>query len=303
MPLSNVEIKRMLEELDKAEIDPATTIGRIKAMIYGPKGTGKTVFALQYTKAILKKFNEGKQKIVYIDTSEGWVALRNHPGLLDDVIIIPFMSFEHLEVLLTAINRGSGKYAEVGAVILDEFSLMVSRDLEKTYLTRKPDALIPEWKDYNIESFRVRRLISAIYVTSRLHLVAISHEKEKKNEEGMVLRVFPNFNPAIGDEIMRDMHVVAYMTAKSVTKNNTPKYEREFQVHPTNRVEAKTRVGGLNVKATPKELLERSVEWLAKGGEDLVDAAVVPPLVKAEDAEEVVAESGESEDDEPIKIG
>lgn len=291
-----VERKQMYDEMlaDMTDIENIET--RAKVLIDGPKGVGKTVFVVSFAKAVMAQFSPtDKQELVYVDTSEGYVSLRNHPKLNTKIRVVRYRNLQYLGTLLMAIKAGAPPFDHVGALVLDEFSKMAERDLEEYTLKRDPEALIPEWPDYNQSQFRAKMLMKQIYEIPNLHLFMVSHEKDKKNKQGDTILTMPNFNPQFGEVIMQDLHVIGRMTAKAVkNRAGQAEYTREIQVHPTGLIEAKTRVGGLPVKVSPGELITRTLDWLSNPEADVAEE------VKVSD-EEVEIDLSVNED-EVVKI-
>lgn len=292
-----LEHKRRLAEMEAELEDVNSKIARFKGLIYGPSGTGKTVFAVGMMKAILKE--QKKQRIVYVDTSEGWVSIRNHKGLADNVLFVPFRGYDYLETLLLAIQKGVGKFENVGGIILDEATKMAARDLTLVFKARgKSEA--PEWPDYFKALERMKQLLTFIYEESpSLNLIMVGHEKDKKNNEGVVIKTFPSFNPQVAEEIKGDLHLVTRATTKQTGRQGEPVYTREYQVHPTTLVDAKTRVAGLPVKTDAQTLIAKTVDWLKKGAPE---QEVNEPAVDVEKVVEELDNVTVDNDDAPVYV-
>lgn len=268
------EHKRRLKEMAEDLEMVTEKIPRFKGMIYGPQGAGKTVFAVGLAQQLLK----GTDKtIVYVDTSEGWVSLRNHPSLMKNVKLVRYRGYEYLETLIYALKNKVAPFDNVGAMVWDEVNRMVDRDTEIVFKARANNQSgVPEWPDYYKALQRVRNLTHFLYrMDPDVHLIMISHEKDKKNDQGAVILTYPSISPRINEELGGDLHVIGRLKTKTVKgSDGMPQFTRELQVHPTSRVVAKTRVGGLPVVTDPVAFIKQTIEWLQVADEVKAEPAV-----------------------------
>jgi hypothetical protein len=94
------------------------------------------------------------------------------------------------------------------------------------------------------------------------------------------------------------MHVVTHLSAEEfVADDGTADYIRTFQVHPTKRINAKSRVGGLPVTVDGDFLIEAISEWMI-GERDTEEVEREP----VEDEDIILQESPESELDAAVHL-
>lgn len=259
-----------------ASMAPVTTKQpRFRGLLYSNSGVGKTVLAAQIMRALVP---EGLG-IIYVDTSEGWISLRNHEGLSDGIMAIPFTTIEDIRVIGQAIKQKQGVFAYIGGIILDEASSMSQIDTDRLYETRKAvaansnrpvESLTPEWADYNAALARFRAMLSELFDIEGLHVMLNAHVSEKKDSRGNITSLFPSFSPSIAKKVKEPLHLVGHMTAVSrvnpANPEGPPIYERVVQVHPTTMYDAKTRLP-INATKVPAAYLPGLIaDWINAGG-------------------------------------
>lgn len=252
--MSSVEFNELVNSFQDAE----TKTSCFRGILYGSKGVGKTTLGMQILQRLLKP----GQIILDIDTSEGYVSLRNVEGLLDNVKIQEFKSYESVRVLAKYIKEKVPPFDKVGGVMLDELSKMAEQDAVRVFEARqrgdygekeKTKALeqsTTEGRDHQIALNRFRKMYYDLFDNRDINIVATAHMLEKKDKNGVIIGIAPDFSPKIGGQVGQLTHLIAYLTAKNEpnpTDLKAARYTRDAQVHPTIRIDAKTR---LDIKTT-----------------------------------------------------
>lgn len=281
----------MLDALMAARKPLNDLIPFFKGCIYGDSGFGKTVFAAQLAQAITPN---GKT-IEYIDFLEGWVALLNHKseGLLNNVHREAYEGISQIETLAKFIKMGIEPFSNIGTVILDEFSSMTKADLDTVLKARaakdsSKDPNVPTQPDFYAGTERARRALTEL-LKANVNVIVVAHIREDKEKSGAVV-TRPAFMPNFSDTFRQMMHLVAHLTAEEFINEETgeAEYKRSLQVHPTRRVNAKTRIGGLRPNIPPEVLIPAVVEWMhGKRESELVDESGNNLVVVKEEEESV----------------
>lgn len=245
-----------------------------KILIYGESGVGKTVETMKIAQAITPK---GKT-IEFIDFLEGWVSLLNHDGLTVRTNRQQFEGLSQLEYLGEAIAEKAPPFDRVGTVIVDELSAMAKQDLDLVLKTRaandsSKDPNVPTQPDFYSNTERTRRAITKL-LAADVNVLVVAHTREDKLNNGRMM-IRPAFMPAFSEIFRQMMHLVTYLSAVEFTKeeDGTQTYRRVFQVHPTQSVSAKSRIGGLSVNVESETLIPAIIEWM-KGKRVTVSAKV-----------------------------
>ena len=249
-----------------------------KGCVYGDSGFGKTVWAMKLAQAITPP----EKTIEFVDHLEGWVSLANHKGLRDRAIREKYTGFSQVEFLADVISKGIQPFDSIGTVILDEFSSMTYSDLDIVVKAQRKDT--PEWPEYYAGQERARRCLESL-LSQKINVICVAHIREDKLSSGLVV-TRPKFVPGFNDIFRQTMHLVAYLSTEEVTTaEGDIDYRRSFQVHPTKRISAKTRIGGLKPIVDGDYLIEAISQWMIGERESETMDIVVP------DKSEEIAES------------
>ena len=92
---------------------------KIKGLIYGPSGVGK----LSKQLSLLKLSHHPALRLsLYLGSGNGWVSLSNHEGTRERVNRLKIGMITTLEGIARLIRERQGEFANVGCVIVDEYS-------------------------------------------------------------------------------------------------------------------------------------------------------------------------------------
>lgn len=267
------------------------SIATFKGMIYGVSGVGKTVMAVQ----IAQEITAPDKKILYIDTAEGWVSLKNHPELKERTERMRYGNLGQLEALCHAIRTNEPPFNEFGTIILDEASSSADSALDdvlkdRAASKRGDDPDTPTQPDYNTATNRVRKAYMGLLTLPGVHVILISHTRKDKDARNVEVQQ-ASFLPKLGQKIKQPLHFIGNLSGNEIpaSENRPARYTRILQVHPTRTIDAKTRIGGLEPQVEYPEFIIKLKKWL--GGE--IPTVKTTMLVKDFDPEVPVTIEGE----------
>lgn len=262
------EFKRLAASLNDDLASADTKVSRIKGVIYGASGVGKSVLAAVLAKKLTNK------DIIFVDRTDGFLSLRNHDNwnLTDRIKVVTYESIEQLSVLAAMVQYKQGNYDNVGAIIFDDADLMLDSQLNLVWDKRVQEGSSslpddkPERPDYLKAQKQFMQVINDVYDnTPGVHLLMTAQETERKNDQGTTLGYRPGFSPATGLEIKALQQLVVRLTAKQDKSADEVTYTRTVQVHPTSRIDAKTRVGFTQVDVPYMEFISTVTDWSLNG--------------------------------------
>lgn len=284
-------LDRMVD-MDHQEI-PKDYVG----LHYGGKGTRKTVTSMGLAQKL-----RGDGRILFVDSSDGWVSLDNFPALKRATDYVRVDDPAELMVIARALlNRVKG-FEDISVVMLDEISSWYN-DALNGYIREvhgvDEDQPLPkaDWNDYGPPQAAIFNAIKTFHKVPDLHLIMISHEQSRaikgdKNAE----RIEPALGSKLSQNIGQIAHVVARFESRLVRNQETKKqeYTTEIQVQPTRYVDAKTRIGGMPLKLDAVPFVKDVAAWVNDTERMVSDTAAAEAQVASEDLDE---------DDEDFEVG
>jgi len=281
------EMKEALARISGSMTKVTEASPRARLCLYGRSGAGKTVLSAGIAKQLIRP----GEKIIILDTSEGYESIKKHGSLADNIWQIPFTTLEDAEIIAQAIQHRMPPFDDVGCIILDEGSSISSLDTDRVYNARKTagktDSEVPEWPDYNVGYVRFRNMVTQLYDTPNLHVILIAHYSEKKDRKGNVIEIFPSFAPSIAKKVKENLHLVGYVSAiqvPSLDETKPAEYVRMVQVFPSALYDAKNRIVGMtNIKYSDVEIVQIIKNWIDAGGEEKEETFSLHPSELPED--------------------
>jgi hypothetical protein len=255
----------------------------VKVLLYGEAGVGKTVLACNFG-----------EKVILVDSAEGWVSLINHPEVEKKVQRIQYQGLSQLDAICDAIIEG---HLVCDTLVLDEASGIAVLDLDTVLKARSDkdaskDPNIPTQPDFFSNTERIRRAMSRI-LRLPCNVVLVSHQREDRDERTGRTFIRPAFTPKTRQSIVQLCHLVGHLTANELTDEDGTTYVRKLQVQPTAVITAKSRIGGLPTVIDNPDFNTMFASWQDRITDGISDIVQEPDAVVAESVNE----------DESISIG
>lgn len=286
----------MIEALLGTMEDMESLSPNVKGCFYGPSGVGKTVATMQLAQAI----TDPGREIAFVDAVEGWVSLKNHPGLTARTKRFKYAGLSQLEALVDAIESGVEPFNKIQTVVIDEFSTVARLDVDT--VQKKRALANPGGKDIDkttlpdmgVSTDRMRRVTTKL-LQHDFNFLFVSHVRIDKDDATGVMHRSPDFMPKFSKSLKENLHLLGYFqNTESTGTDGEVEYNRYVQVHPTRTIDAKSRIGGLSVHVDIPTLISAIVEW-KQGNRATEDSAVVH---EDEPVGKQLQESDESSSDE-----
>lgn len=298
-----------------AKTTPASVLARMQRMaeediptdftglIYGPIGSGKTILSMGLAQALA----DGGE-ILYLDSADGWVSLKEFPSLLENARRLRFQSLGDVAAIGEGLQRRMKGFENVKVVVIDEGSSIANEVLYDVVRDKHgvgKDAILPEieGKDYGPMGQLYMAALNRIQSTEGVHLIVVAHDAQRKDHRNVEL-TYPDFSPKLRKEVTKIMHVVGYVSSQIRGAGANTNYVREVQCQPTALVAAKARFE-IPVKVDFGEFVGRITEWVGSDGM-AADLAGPEPQVDAEEdelpTEGIPVADDYDEDDEPAHV-
>lgn len=168
---------KFLSNIDIEVADPRVTMPKLKVLLYGPSGTGKT--SLASTASAVDELGP----VLYIDLERG-IAPAAKYGDLDNMLVVQPASYKEFAELLLKIDSKTFK-----TVVIDTIDRL--QELIKLHFTAtKPNDSFAMWAaTYD----KVLDLVNKIAFDLNLNIVCITHEAREVTETERLSLIGPAF--------------------------------------------------------------------------------------------------------------
>lgn len=280
----------LMQALLESMQDLTDATAHVKTMIYGESGVGKTVLAMEMAQAVTPN---GK-RILFMDATEGWVSLLNHPHLKARTARMKYQGLSQIDLLIKAMQADT-PFADIGTIVIDEVSTIALKDLDNVLNTRaakdpSKDRDVATQPDMGANTERMRRTIGDLLAMD-INVILVSHIREDADARTGIKTIRPGMMPKMSVTIRGQLHDVVHLTADEIRdEGGEVGYSRTLQVLPTRGVVAKTRVGGLSIHVPTAEYITAVGEWM-HGDRESLDPETIEV---AEDIGTLVLETDEN---------
>ena len=235
-----------------------------KILIYGDSGVGKTVLAAS-----------AGNKILWIDSTDGWVSLMNHPELRAKCQRMQYQGLSQIDALCDAIDANREPFVSFDTIVVDELSSIAVMDLDKVLESRSKkqadkDPNVPTQPDFFANTERMRRAVTRL-IQLPMNIILVSHVREDRDDRTGKTYIRPSFTPKLRTTIKQMCHIVGHLTIMEVVnkESDSVDYLRKMQVQPSLTIDAKTRIGNLEPIIENPDLGKIITTWQESGGSEV----------------------------------
>lgn len=206
------------------------TSHKIKAVIYGASGSGKTYFAATAPNPI------------FASAEGGLLSTLNHKKKIDPIKYVSITKLEDLRDLLNYLKKGEHKFETVVVDSITEINEIIKDGIEKK---RGAQMQLKDWGDL---AKAIKNILRG-FRDLDMHVIFIAQEKTEKDDQ-KTEKVVPSLNGKAANEIAYFMDVVAYSFIDTMGKN-------KITVQPSDKLLTKAR--GIELPADAPEDFE---DWI-----------------------------------------
>lgn len=199
---------------------------KIKMLVYGLPGTGKTYFSATSPNPLI------------IDIENGTLSLARHEET-KDTSILQYKSLQQLELLIKELQ--AGRLSQFETIVIDSFSELQNRVLDSA-LSGSSNPYLPTGPDYNVNTNTLRSIASRIFDLDR-NIIITAHVKEEHDQNTGRINVRPDLTPKLSNSLVRIFDIIGYMTMIR-DKKDKELITRRITFSSTDNIIAKSRIGG-----------------------------------------------------------
>ena len=226
---------------------PQESLPHLNLMIYGESGVGKTLLA--GSAAYVAELSP----VLFVDVEGGTLTL-SQMETVADVDVVRVSKWKDVQKVYDELYKGKHSYKTVVIDSLTEMQKLAMSDVLGSGTTIDAVGAMPEFKDWNINTEQMRRLVRAFRdLPLNTIFTALSMDVPNPRNEAQVFKK-PAFTKKLANEIPAFFDILFYMYIKTV--KNQPN-QRLVQTDKTETVVAKCRVAGV-----PEQLQEPTMEML-----------------------------------------
>lgn len=218
-----------LKNLNIEVSDPRVTTPKIKMLIYGMSGTGKTSLAVSASKV------EELGPVLYIDLERGTAPAAKY-GDLDNMLVVQPASYQQFAELLVKISKHQDM--EFKTIVIDTIDRL--QELIKFHFKSiNPKDSFAMW-DATYE--KIIDLVNKISFDLGLNIICITHEAREVNDISRLSLIGPSFE---GKQSLKKLpgifDIIGRMTWEDIGDDNNEELVTVLTVRSSSEVLAKTR--------------------------------------------------------------
>lgn len=220
---------KFLNGIDIEVSDPRITTPKIKMLLYGMSGTGKTSLAVSASKV------EELGPVLYIDLERGTAPAAKY-GDLDNMLVVQPASYQQFAELLVEISKNKDMVFKT--IVIDTVDRL--QELIKFHFkSTKPNDSFAMW-DATYE--KIIDLVNKISFDLGLNIICITHEAREVNDVSKLSLIGPSFE---GKQSFKKLpgifDIIGRMTWHDIGDDDNEELITVMTVRSSSEVLAKTR--------------------------------------------------------------